>query len=279
MALVEPGDAPSDTRSGSQADKDSELPSWFQSVFRVFNDFLSAWEDHRDATTVLIGSSEGLARLAGVLGKDGDHVARLEKVEEAARKESERGLPFLHGQGIVLAWAALETFVQDVVTAALVADPELLLDEKVRRVKVSAGEFLDMGNDEERIGWLVRQMERSAGSESKAGVTRFETLLAFAGLSGPFRPELRDGLYELQQYRNLIAHKGGRIDAAFLDKCPWVDEDLGAQLRIEAPKYMALLRFAVDYACRVEARVAEKYGGSPRRGWEDPALDPWSVDG
>lgn len=262
----------------------AEEPEWLTQAVGSLNALLGGFEDVAQVTRRMLGEATGLPRLTKLLTV-GDESQKAEERRNAAERDAEiagaeieRGFATLAMQGVVLYWAALETYVDDVVIGVVRSDLEVLRGDDLARVKIPLGDLLAMPDDD-RFEFLLREVESSLRSRMKAGTSRFEPLLSAVGLGGPVRDATQRNLFRLHKVRNLVAHRGGRIDRRFLDECPGFGEgEIGERLNLDATAYHELVRAAVDYAFTIHARAVRRFGGAPVRGWENLEDDPWAVD-
>jgi len=184
--------------------------------------------------------------------------ARIEAAREEAafaRREAESDFHRLRAHTLLDLWGALEVLVEDIVVAWLGNVPELLDSEEVARVRVPLGEFQRL-DDEERLRFLAREL-RDKRTNLKAGSTRFEMMLAVVGLDGKVEEPLRRDLFEANQVRNVIAHRGGIADRQLLKACPWMSLRPGQPVplgRAESNRYeMAVLNYVMTVLNRIRA--------------------------
>jgi len=181
-------------------------------------------------------------------------------VELVARAEEEASddHPLLHGHSLVAIWGALETMAIGVVAAWLTHRPESRSD-KVSDIKVPYSMFEDLSEDE-RVDALVHELDQQRGA--KKGVDRFETLLAWVSLSGRTDPVLSQNLYEMQQVRNVFAHRRGIADRRFVDACPHFGYGVDDQILLDQDAWYDAMIAALAYAETVLLRMREQLGSS-----------------
>lgn len=111
--------------------------------------------------------------------------------------------------------------------------PDVLRRDEVRRIKGPIAELLS-ASPVERAEFLANALAQEVKAPLQKGVGRFEALLQAVGLGGKVDRTVRDVLFELLSVRNVLVHRNGRVDARFLENCPWLGHRLGDNLRITA---------------------------------------------
>jgi hypothetical protein len=189
-------------------------------------------------------------------------VSGVELVARAGEEASDDH-PLLHGHSLVAIWGALETMAIGVVAAWLTHRPESR-SGKVSDIKVPYSMFEDL-SDEERVDALVHELDQQRGA--KKGVDRFETLLTWVQLSGQTDPVLAQNLYEMQQVRNVFAHRRGIADRRFIEACPHFGCGVGDQILLDRDAWYDSMVAALVYAETVLLRMKEQLGstGASRR--------------
>ena len=120
--------------------------------------------------------------------------------------------------------------------------------EAVRKIRVSIGEYEALDTNEPYL-YLVDLLQREVSAPLKSGINRFETLLEPFGLSGEVAADLRKTLFELNQVRNIIVHRGSVADRKFVNSCPWLGLQIGQSVRVcprdFARYFVAVLNYAI----------------------------------
>lgn len=106
----------------------------------IFTDFIEALAE----TVHLVDlSAKGIFQLYSVgeivdnyfqktgRNEDADKLKRAKEERDFAKKEAERGFPFLYGQGTVWIWGQLEAFIEDLLVTCMENDVELMNNEMV----------------------------------------------------------------------------------------------------------------------------------------------------
>jgi hypothetical protein len=137
--------------------------------------------------------------------------------------------------------------------------PEARELPKVADIKVSYSTFESLSS-EQRMDALAYELDRQRGS--RAGIDRFEGLLEQVELSGSYPKQLATNIYEMQQVRNVFAHKRGIADGRFVTACPYLGYDVGDRLVIDREAWTDFTVTAVAYAGVILYRVQEQLGMS-----------------
>ncbi|MCX5370310.1 hypothetical protein [Streptomyces sp. NBC_00103] len=130
----------------------------------------------------------------------------------------------------------MEYLIEDLVEAWVVFKPEVLAGPVFSRVKVPLADFLGM-SEADRITFLVSEVQRDLKLDLKSGATKFEKLLGAVGLDGPVDQHVRDALYEMQNIRNVWAHRGGVADRRLVEACPSLAFSEGEEVNIGTSEY------------------------------------------
>ena len=178
---------------------------------------------------------------------------------ELAQREVDEGFPILHAQATIALWSALENAVRLFVTRWLENFTGALHVEAVQRLRVRIGEYENL-DGEDRFFYIVDQLERELSAPLRSGVTRFETLLEPFQLSGPIDDSLRQNLFELNQVRNVLVHRGGKADCRLVEACPWLGFAVGDHVIITKDAFSKYNESVLAYAVVLIARVGERFG-------------------
>lgn len=165
--------------------------------------------------------------------------------QEFAKTEVDAGFATLNGTFIVSFWALLEAFVGDLLASILLEQPDALSETEYRKIKIGLLDFQQL-DERDRMGVVVREI-RSRLSPPKFGVDEFEALLTLVSFGGTLDAELRRTLNELCALRNVILHKGGRVDWKFRSACPWSNRVIGEIAKITNEDFDRFYSAVVDY--------------------------------
>jgi hypothetical protein len=181
---------------------------------------------------------------------------QLKKEAEFAQLELDRGFPLLYAHTVVGLWGALEVLVEDFAVSWLRDHPELLRQEQISKVKISLGEYESLPA-EERVRYLVVQLQREMKADIRTGISSFESLLSVLNLSGPVDDATRRNLFEMHNTRNVIVHRGAVADQRFVSACAWKELDVGDDVRVSKEDYVRFREALIDYAKLLFGRVQE----------------------
>src|SRR5690606_7101680 len=102
---------------------------------------------------------------------------------------------------------------------------------QIRKLKIRLGEYLQLSKSEQ-AAYLVELLEQEIASPLKKGVTRFESLLEPFSLSGGVSESCARTIFELQQVRNVSAHRNGIADRRLKIECPWLKVHIGQPVNV-----------------------------------------------
>lgn len=163
----------------------------------------------------------------------------------------------LYVLGSIWTWASLEALVEDLVLDALRhAKPEDLAP-RLKGLKVTADVAL-ADDPDGLLKAIYREWEMKQGKTS--GATQFEHVLALAGLDGGVPDTIGRSVFELGHVRNVVLHRGGMVDVAFVSACPWFDATLGAELRVTHHRFEEYAYAVLHYVALIRMRVADAFG-------------------
>lgn len=195
------------------------------------------------------------------------YLDQVKETADFAKMEEERGFPRLHAHALVETWSALEVLAEDLIVAWLVNIPESLSNPEVAKIRLPLSEY-DVPEKEERMRSVYRELERNLKSHERFGVKCIEVLLNAVGLPGHEIPEdVRRNIFEMQQVRNAVVHRGSIADRRLTEACPWLGLELGALIRVTHQDYERYFRSVHDYVLSLINRVRAHFGIPP---FEDP---------
>ncbi|MEU8454569.1 hypothetical protein [Streptomyces griseoaurantiacus] len=196
--------------------------------------------------------------------------AEAEKRARFAINEKERGFPLLHGQALMGMWGALEAFIEDFCVACMESFPDSLRSANVKKIKISLSDFTEL-SDSDRLRYLVTEMQREKKIGLRSGVAVFEDLLNSIEINGEPQSRLggevdrrvKDILYEAQQIRNTLAHRGGIADRRLCDACPNLRLIPGQSVFLSLDYIKTFDAAARVYVLTIMNRVLSLTGKSP----------------
>lgn len=181
------------------------------------------------------------------------------KLSEFAQTEIERNFPIIFGQAVVSLWSLLELCIKDFTALCIENDSGILLKDPFLNMKIKLGEYLELG-DEERNLYLVDLLEREVGAGIKNGIRRFDVLLDAVDMGGRTPKKMNEIFFEFGQIRNALAHRGDRVDRKLLTSCPWLEFEVGGELRVTELMCTRYFEAAALYVTILKARSRAKQG-------------------
>jgi integrase len=238
---------------------DNVSPWWRDPVDRLL-DYITEERNLVELSRVSIemlrsqnGRSRALQQAASTLTRVVDGATLIER----AKVEAADDHPLLHGHSLVAVWGALETMAIDIVIGWLQHRPGTRMAAYVSDIKVPYLQFEAM-TAEERAAGLAQEIDRQKGA--KLGIDRFERLLEAVGLAGSRDEVLAQNIYELQQIRNLFAHKSGVADRRFVDACPYLGYRIGERVVVDRGAWSDFMVTALNYADLLRGRMMLELG-------------------
>jgi hypothetical protein len=147
----------------------------------------------------------------------------------AVRREVEADLPHLSRLGMIWLWAMLEALVENLAVEALTSEPQRLTADRFANAKGRIVELLAVPPGEQ-MQLLIAETLRDRRLD---GVGRLMATLDLVDI----RPELdeatRRKLKELWAIRNLLVHRAGAVDSAFVRACPWLGLSVGQMVPVD----------------------------------------------
>jgi len=185
-------------------------------------------------------------------------LADAKSAAEFADKECEAGFPLLHAHTVVGCWGAIETTVEDVVVGILMNEPDALRSEVFSRIKIPLAEF-ELLDKEQRVRVLITEIGRSSAGGRKQGVVGFEALLASVNLDGPIDEDTKKTIWEMNHVRNVIIHRRSLADRRFVEKCPWVEIQVGQKIIVTHQMFARYGEALADYIMIILKRACGRY--------------------
>lgn len=284
-------DSPSETQNMTElrdhAAGTSGAPAWSVQPFKDFVQYAERLNQlmHLSMRGISIlratpGIIEAVAKAEDTLSEPSTEQRIQEAREEAelAKREVDEDFPVLHAQATVALWGNLENAVRLFVARWLENFPGALQAETVKRLRVRIGEYESL-QGEDRFFYILNQLERELSAPLRSGVTRFETLLEPFQLSGPIGDSLRQNLFELNQVRNVLVHRGGNADRRLNEACPWLGFAVGDPVTITHDAFRKYNESVHAYAIILITRVGERFGVDMSEFRDQPSQDSEDVDG
>ena len=242
---------------------ENSFPPWAENPFRTFFRYAAEIKRFRDLCETAITSVSDFAPDRETLGEDYEEWRKAFEDEVMVRdffeQEQQHGFPRLNAHAVIEMWSALESLVQDLAVVWLVNIPGIRDNPQFQKVRVRLAIYESLGTVEERMKYLLRELESDSQHADKEGVQRFETTLGLVGLSGPVPDDIRRPLFEMQQVRNVIAHRASIADRRLAEACPWIDITEGTPLRISESDYDQYETGTLTYALVLLQRALGRF--------------------
>ncbi len=179
----------------------------------------------------------------------------------AAQKEKEEDFPLLHGHTLMGIWGALEAFVEDLCVSYMQSYPAVLDEPGLEKINIPFSEYRRL-SEIEKLRYLVSEVQQKKRTGLRAGVKVFEDLLASLGLDGEVHPHIRDVLYEAQQLRNVLAHRGGVADQKLCEACPKLGLSVGERVSVSRETLVKISNAMRAYCMTIMNRIFVLHGTS-----------------
>lgn len=178
------------------------------------------------------------------------HAQHAEKLSKLAESEVESDFPILHSQVAVSLWGIFEAIVEDFLVDWMELVPHALDNVALRKLKLPLSQFIQLAK-RDQCAMLLRELQRTNGAESAAGVTVAEKVLDTFGLVPPVDGAQRRDLFELHNVRNVIVHRGALVDDKFVAACPWTGLAVGTRLQLGSEDYLRFAKCVSEYVVAV----------------------------
>jgi hypothetical protein len=255
--------------------------------FERFMDYTSDLAEMTDLTIASISVAVKMPKLAEIRYRDKpdpERLARVQRMAALAASEIERDFPFLFGHGVIGLWGALESLIEDVFVAWIDQHPEVLAAPAIAKIRIPLAEY-EMLDRQDRCRLIVAELQRDLRADLKSGATKFETLLKVINLDGPVDSGVRSALFEAQQLRNVLAHRGGIADRKFVAACPHSKYKIGDVIGIGSEDFGRIIDALIAYGmtvynrcCRLDSRDSSAVSWAGSEGDSPPILHASSVD-
>lgn len=184
------------------------------------------------------------------------------------RNERDNDFPYLHAYTLVGQWGALEAGIEDMLVGILVNEPRVLQKDDFARVKIPLSKY-ELLDKEERMRFLLSDVQRTLSSGTAQGVNTFESVLHVFDLSGPVEEGVRTGLWEMNHMRNVVVHRDSRADLRLIQACPSVNLKVGDRVIITHERYGYYSNVLIDYIRLLICRLGKRYDAPPPK-WALP---------
>jgi hypothetical protein len=189
---------------------------------------------------------------------------------ESARLERAAGYPHLNAMALISIYSALDALIEGLVAPFYEAALHHYVTESVRESMPHATQPARRAKVEETLTLpgtlaIVESLAKKVGRVGGAGTKRYEEHLKAVGLAAPEQREipesLDDALREIGALRDVLIHRGGRIDTAALKKAPtlrYAEKDF---VRIDRDAYVRYVAALRTFGQEVFDRLIIRMGG------------------
>ena len=249
------------------------MPDWARSTFGDFLDHTQMLGEVLELTISGIGMITATPQAVRALHYVSDSsesalpadvkskIAAADERARLAKREVDSDFNIIHSQAVVTVWGALEDVVKTLVARWLINLPQTRLEPPWATFRVRVGEYEQL-DEEAKAHYLVSLIEQNTAAQLKQGVARFECLLDAIGLSGPLDDRIRDSIFEMQQVRNVIAHRRGIADGRFCRSCPHFQLASSQRLMVSHKMWHSYAEATHSYVLEIIYRTGEKFGDS-----------------
>lgn len=175
-----------------------------------------------------------------------------------AQNEIDNAFPLLHAHTLVGIWGAFEASIEDLAVLILLNDPIARNRDPISKVRISIAEFETLDSDE-RMRVIIQELQRTLRAEQRLGVNAFEIILQTVGLDGAIDENVSKDIFEYQQIRHAIVHRGLLADRHLTERCPWLNLHPGERIKIDHKHYRRLTKSVTSYSVLVIERLKSKY--------------------
>lgn len=227
-----------------------------------------------DATRLMSLTYEGVGRIRSmpelirILNSASGPEINDEALEKAAanaalaEEEVRSDFAMLHAHTLMGVWGMLESAVEDLAATWLEINREAMKRPIFSKIKVPLATYESLG-PEERHRFIITELQREIKSDLSQGVGQFEGLLKEVGLGGAVDERVRKALFEAQQIRNLIAHRGARADRRFVEACTHLGYEVGDEVTLSKSRISDLVSAIAIYMRTLENRTLVALGREP----------------
>jgi hypothetical protein len=177
---------------------------------------------------------------------------------EFTNREIERGYPLLHAFTVVGYWSALESGVEDMLVGVMCNEPSVLEATSFAKIRVPLSKYEQL-DKEERMRFLLSELQRNEASGSTQGVNTFENVLDIFGLNGEVDAPTKEGLWKLNNLRNTIVHRNSRADRRLVENCPSLNISIGDHVTVDHNTYESLTESVLNYILILMRRLGTRY--------------------
>ena len=263
--------------SSTQRKQNPSTPSWaldhFTESLTSFQNLVNIVQVSERGISMLRGAPGFVSALAAINkykveyhGADPENpletqkrLIQAEKEAELAQSEVEKEFPVLHGFAVVALWALLEHFVKRLVALWLLHRRHAVSCPALQKIRIRLGDYLQM-RKVEQANFLVEMLEQELASPLKRGANRFLSLLEPFDLATSLTDRCSKDLFELQQVRNVFAHRAGCADNKLRKDCPWLKLKLNQPVCISGEMFERYQTASVEFIVTILHHFGDIYG-------------------
>jgi hypothetical protein len=185
----------------------------------------------------------------------------LGEIENFGKRQADYGFPYLFGLAAIRLVGMLENYVQQLLVEHLGRSDPASWGPRLKNLKGPLADLVGLSR-EDQAEVLADAMAQLLTRAERVGIGRYEGLLAEVGLGGSVDAEIRLAIHELVEIRNVLVHRGGRVDAQVVERgasCGWA---LGELVRVTDRLYRRWLVAVQGYVFVLLARTARASPGS-----------------
>lgn len=172
--------------------------------------------------------------------------------------ERDQDFPLLHAFTLVGIWAALESGIEDMLVGILCNEPAVLATYGFGRIRIPLSKYEQL-DKEERMRFLLSELEREETSGLAQGINAFENILYVFDLSGSVSSAIRDELWKLSNLRNVIVHRDSRADRRLVENCPAMNLKIGDRVLVSHEAFASITNQVTNYIIILIRRLATRY--------------------
>jgi hypothetical protein len=189
-----------------------------------------------------------------------------------AKAELANEYPYVHAVTLISMLSALDALVEELVPGVqqMMASSFFerihlkLTDEQTKAWDELPGEHSSRIK-EAIVKTLAGMLPQKPGKPSGVGASRYEDLLARAGLTAPpaapIPVDLDEALSELASLRHVLVHRGGRVDTKALADAPTLPYEDGAFVRLTRSDYRRYSAAVRAYGTEITRRMLKDIMG------------------
>lgn len=227
---------------------------------------------YENMMTNLIKLSERIDYTEGTMITNHDVESLIEQPVAWLEQEINAGFPTMYESSVVALWSAFESFNHLVLSDWIEIFPQARDNDGVRdfekKKKLRDYESLSEDDKETYIKKAIFEYK------SMPGVFQYDDIFVLFGLKGEVKTRTADLIRELEEFRHVIVHKGGKVDKKLIERNPSLRLPLGTPITISEERYVLYSHSIQDYAFELLRRIyiylGREYEAQPHiTGWKN----------